>query len=91
MYRTANPKAGVMPPMRKRHPNKHIEEAVQYAESLGWRFEKSNGHNWGFLLCPQYGQGDGHDIPIYSTPKSPEDAAKRIRRRAERCPHGREG
>ena len=25
--------------MRPRHPNKHIEEAIQYAESLGWRVE----------------------------------------------------
>ena len=26
---------------RKKHPNKHIEEALQYAESKGWKIEKS--------------------------------------------------
>lgn len=24
---------------RKKHPNKHIEEALQYAESKGWRIK----------------------------------------------------
>ena len=31
---------------RPRHPNKAIESAVQYAESLGWVAEISNGHAW---------------------------------------------
>jgi hypothetical protein len=29
---------------RPRHPDKHIERAFRYAESLGWRVEISNGH-----------------------------------------------
>jgi len=29
---------------RPRHPNKHIEQAVKYAESLGWRVEISGGY-----------------------------------------------
>lgn len=36
--------------MRPRHPNKHIEAAVQYAESLGWRFIKGHGHRWGVCI-----------------------------------------
>jgi hypothetical protein len=26
------------------HPNKHIREALKYAEEQGWRFIKSRGH-----------------------------------------------
>jgi hypothetical protein len=37
---------------RPRHPNKHIELSIRYAESLGWRVELSQGHDWGHLLCP---------------------------------------
>ena len=77
--------------MRSRHPNKHIEAAIKEAVSRGWRVEMSRGHNWGFLLCPQYGQGGGCEIPIYSTPKFPEDLAKDIRKRVGRCTHGRGG
>src|SRR5258708_5195009 len=32
---------------RSRHSDKHIERAVQYAETLGWRVVLSNGHAWG--------------------------------------------
>lgn len=73
--------------MRSRHPNKHVEAAIKYAESRGWRIEKSRGHNWGFLLCPQYGRGEGCEAPIYSTPRHPESLAKRIRKEVDRCPH----
>ena len=73
--------------MRPRHPDKHIEEAIQYAEERGWRVQMSKGHSWGFVLCPQYGQGDGCEVTVYSTPKVPEDHARRIRRRVDRCTH----
>jgi hypothetical protein len=54
--------------MRPRHPNKHIEESVQYAESRGWRVEISNGHDWGRLFCPEPSR-DGHIVGVYSTPR----------------------
>jgi hypothetical protein len=76
--------------MRPRHPKKHIEAAVGYAESRGWRVELSAGHAWGFLLCPRYGQG-GCDIAVYSTPRVPENHARQIRRRVDRCPHTQGG
>jgi hypothetical protein len=72
--------------MRPRHPNKHIEEAVQYAEEHGWRVEMSEGHNWGFVLCPERSR-EGCSIGVYSTPKVPEDHARRIRRGVDRCTH----
>lgn len=60
---------------RPRHPNKHLERAICYAESQGWRVELSNGHAWGHLLCPQNTQ-DGCTIGVYSTPNNPERRPK---------------
>lgn len=39
---------------RKKHPNKEIELAIQYAENKGWQYKKTGGsaHAWGRLLCP---------------------------------------
>jgi hypothetical protein len=76
--------------MRPRHPDKHIEAAIQHAESLGWRVEMSNGHDWGHLLCPERSR-EGCIIGVYSTPKSGENHAKRIRKRVDQCRRGREG
>ena len=57
---------------RPRHPDKHIEGAVQYAEALGWRVEMSEGHAWGHLLCPRSTR-EGCIIPVWSTPRVPEN------------------
>jgi hypothetical protein len=37
---------------RKKHPKKEIEEALQYAESHGWRLVLGGGHAWGKLYFP---------------------------------------
>jgi hypothetical protein len=71
---------------RPRHPKKEIERAIQYAESLGWDVLMSNGHCWGFLLCPGHTR-DGCRIGVYSTPRSPENHARHIRRDVDLCPH----
>ena len=71
---------------RPRHPNKHIEKAVRYAESLDWHMELSRGHAWGHLLCPERTR-DGCIMPVYSTPRVPENHARQIRRYVDRCPH----
>ena len=70
------------------HPNKHIREAVEYAVSRGWRIVKPgrSSHNWGRLRCP-FGARGGCDEPVYSTPRSPENHADRIRTRVDQCPH----
>ena len=52
---------------RPRHPNKHIEAAIRYAESLGWCVELSNGHAWGRLFCPREARG-GCKKSVWSTP-----------------------
>lgn len=72
---------------RPRHPNKHIERAILYAESLGWWVEMSKrGHAWGHLLCPRSTR-EGCIIGIWSTPRNPENHARHIRRRVDTCPH----
>jgi hypothetical protein len=70
------------------HPNKHIREAIKYAEDNGWRFVKASAraHIYGELLCGQSSR-EGCRVSIYSTPRVPEDHAKDIRRAVGRCPH----
>jgi len=69
------------------HPNKHIREAIKYAEQHGWRFTLSQGHNFGLLWCAEASR-DGCRQPVYSTPRNPERHARDIRRSVETCPHG---
>lgn len=68
---------------RKRHPNKHIEEALQDAERHGFQVLKSAGHPWGVLRCP----GDCPQKSVWSTPRHPQSHARDISRTVERCPH----
>jgi len=71
---------------RSRHPDKHIEKAIQYAETVGWTVEMSRGHAWGHLLCP-FRSRDGCIVPVWSTPRNPENHARGIRREVDICPH----
>jgi hypothetical protein len=66
------------------HPNKHIREALDYAEEQGWAFTKSRGHAFGRIRC-----GHSHDdcqMSVWSTPRNPENHAKAIRRKVDKCP-----
>lgn len=38
---------------RKKHPNKEIEKALQYAEEHEWRIEVGGSHAWGKIYCSQ--------------------------------------
>jgi len=72
-----------MPP---NHPNKHIRQALEYAENQGWSIQKSGprAHAWGRIMC-----GHGHAdcrMSIWSTPRSPQDHARDIERKVDRCP-----
>jgi hypothetical protein len=71
---------------RPRHPNKHIEAAIQHAEALGWRVKLSQGHAWGQLYCPQSTR-EGCIVSVWSTPKNPENHARHVRRDIDLCPH----
>ena len=70
------------------HSNKHIQEAIRYAESQGWVVTQAGprAHIWGMLWCPHHAR-DGCRIHIMSTPRSPENHARDIRRAVDRCPH----
>jgi hypothetical protein len=70
------------------HPNKHIQAAVEYAVAHGWRLHAAGGHAhvWGYLLCPGGHRGDCR-VPVYSTPRVPENHARFIRHKVDVCPH----
>jgi hypothetical protein len=69
-----------------RHPNKEINAALRYADSRGWTIVESvRGHCWGMIRCP-HGRG-GCQKSVWSTPQSPEDHAKSLRRFVDNCPH----
>ena len=71
---------------RSRHPDKEIEDAVAYAESLGWRIVPVSGHAWGRLYCA-LADRDGCMISVWSTPRSAGNHARDIIRAIGRCPH----
>ncbi|MBL0906438.1 hypothetical protein [Pectobacterium carotovorum] len=68
----------------KKHPNKHIQAAIEYALAQGWHFYPSNGHAFGRLICgtPDHSP---HMMSIWSTPSVPENHAKQIRRNVDSC------
>ncbi len=74
---------------RKKHPNKEIEEAIQYAESKGWRYKKAgkSAYAWGRLLCPETSV-EGCQMSVWTTPRSTGNHAKRILRKVDNCDHG---
>lgn len=68
------------------HPNRHVREALKYAQELGWIVRKSGprAHAWGVIYC-QFGHREWW-MSVYSTPKKPEAHARDIRRTVDRCP-----
>ena len=75
----------------KKHPNSSIEKAVKYAESKNWVYVEVGGsaHAWGKLICPNNNRdcrcGLFCQNSIWSTPKSPENHAKQIKRWVDGC------
>jgi hypothetical protein len=74
---------------RPRHPKQEIEDAVAYAEAQGWTWLKVHGHAWGKLHCEHHDR-DGCTEFVWSTPRSPGNHARQIRRAVDRCPHRNE-
>lgn len=68
----------------KKHPNKHIQAAIEYALSRGWRLKPSNGHAFGRLICDMPDHAD-HMMSIWSAPANPENHAKQIHRKVDSC------
>lgn len=79
---------------RKKHPNKDVEKAIQYAEERGWRIDDSGGHAWGKMFCPLNDKecrcGEFCKTSIWCTPKSPTTHAKQIKRVVDNCTGGSE-
>lgn len=70
----------------KKHTNKEVRAAIEYAISKGWIFTHSNGHCFGRLRCGSDElEHNKHQLSVYSTPKSPENHAKQIIRLVDRC------
>jgi len=78
---------------RGRHPNRDIEEAVQYAEAHGWKVVHSgkSAHSWAKIRCPHNDRNCRNGMHcqngIWSTPRDPRDHARHIRQWVDRCIH----
>lgn len=68
-----------------KHPNKHIQAALEYAQRHGWQVVSSgkSAHSFCRLRCLQ-GHSE-HQMSVWSTPKSPENHAKQIIRKVNEC------
>jgi hypothetical protein len=71
---------------RPAHPNKEIEAVVAYAEAKGWSWTRVSGHAWGKLYCAHHDR-DGCKVFVWSTPRSPQNHAKDLKRDIDRCVH----
>lgn len=68
-----------------KHPNKHIQAALVYAQQHGWEIVASvkSAHAFCRLRCLQ-GYTE-HQMSVWSTPKNPENHAKQILRKVKEC------
>jgi hypothetical protein len=75
--------------MTKRHPNKEIWAALEYAKQKGWLLERGGSHAWGKIYCPYNDSecrcGEFCKTSIWSTPKNPTNHTKQIRRVVDNC------
>ncbi|MCC5934567.1 MAG: hypothetical protein LAT75_10940 [Candidatus Cyclonatronum sp.] len=72
----------------KKHPNKEIQKAIEYAQTQSWVLKDSgkSSHSWGRLMCPESSR-NGCVISVWSTPRNPENHAKQILKMVNKCPH----
>jgi len=74
---------------RKKHTSKEIEGVLQELEKLGWNLIEGKGHCWGILRCPANDQdcrcGEFCQMSVWSTPKNPQQHAKKLRQKALAC------
>lgn len=68
-----------------KHPNKHIQAALEYAKAHGWEVIPSgrSAHAFCRLRC-RLGHHE-HQMSVWSTPRSPENHAKQIIRKVQEC------
>jgi hypothetical protein len=74
---------------RTRHPKKEVEAAIQHAENNGWRVSVGGSHAWGRIYCPYNDAecrcGEFCITSIWSTPKSPDNHSRQLRRVVDNC------
>ena len=75
--------------MAIKHPNKEINAAIEYALSKQWEIKVGGGHCWGKMYCPFNDEecrcGEFCVTSIWSTPRSPENHARALRRVVDKC------
>jgi hypothetical protein len=71
--------------MAKRHPDKHIREALKTIDALGWTVVEGRGHAFAVIRCPH--EHGGCQKSVWSTPRNPEAHARDLLRFVESCPH----
>lgn len=69
----------------RKHTNKHIRAAIEYAVSQGWNVRVGGAHAFVVITCG-FGRG-GCQMSVWSTPRNPESHAKRILSYVKKCPH----
>lgn len=69
----------------KKHPDKHIRAALEYAQSCGWVIVPAGGSAHAFCRLKCVRGHAGHMMSVWSTPKSPENHARQIRRKIDEC------
>ncbi|EAV1429882.1 hypothetical protein ACOIOT_003872 [Cronobacter turicensis] len=72
----------------KSHPNKHIQEAIEYALSKGWVWVPAgkSEHCFCKLRCgDKSGEHTSHHRSVWSTPDVPEHHATQIRQAVDQC------
>ena len=74
--------------LAKKHPNKEIQKAINYAIGKKWSIAEAGGssHAWGRLKCPESSRS-GCIISVWSTPRVPENHARQIIREVDKCSH----
>ncbi|MBG2876876.1 hypothetical protein I4902_12890 [Proteus alimentorum] len=72
----------------KKHPNKHIQSAIEYALEHEWVWIASGSHSHTFckLRCGNpANEHKDHQISIWCTPSNMENHAKQIIRKVNQC------
>jgi hypothetical protein len=75
---------------RGTHSKKEVENALAYAEALGWRVKSGGkGHAWGKMYCPYNDSecrcGEFCITSVWSTPRNPGNHARLLRRVVDNC------
>jgi len=67
-----------------KHPKKEINAALDHADSLELKVERTvAGHKWGRIVCTC-----GAWTSVWSTPRSPENHGRQLRRWVAQHIHG---